>query len=145
MDEAGLSDRERRILSEIESELQGEQELERRLRTMRGHGQRSMPRMSRVLSRVRPGVRRPNGLVVCVLALASLVLLIAASLTVSPALIWVFAGTWTLTVVTAVPLIGRRWQERRSRRPQDRGDRGDRRSRGNRGNRGDGGDREDRD
>ncbi len=140
MDEAGLSDHERRILSEIESQLQNEEDLERRLRTMRG--QRSMPR---ILSRVAPGIRRPNGPVVCFLALASLILLIAASLTVSPALIWVFAATWTLTLVTAVPLIGRRWQERRSGRPQgrgDRGDRGDRRDRGDHGSRGDHGDRD---
>lgn len=121
MDEAGLSDHERRILSEMESELKGEPELQRRFRTTRG--QRSTPR---ILSLVAPGLRRPNGPVVCVLALASLILLIAASLTVSPALIWVFAATWTLTFAAAVPLIGRWWQERRSRRPQGLGDRGDR-------------------
>lgn len=111
MDGAGLSDHERRILSEIESQLEGDQDLERKLRTMRG--QRSPRTVSRIVG--------ANGLTVCVLSVTSLILLISAVLTVSAALIWVFAVTWTLTLITVVRLVARRWRGRRRKRPQGRG------------------------
>jgi Flp pilus assembly protein TadB len=114
MDGAGLSDHERRILSEIESQLEDDQDLERKLRTMRG--QRSPRTVSRIARTV--GVK---GLTVCVLGVTSLILLISAVLTVSSALLWVFAVTWTLTLIMAVRLVARRWRERRRKRPQGRG------------------------
>ncbi|MET9888258.1 DUF3040 domain-containing protein [Streptomyces sp. NPDC006430] len=95
MDGAGLSDREQRALSAIEADLEGDRSL------------------SRILSSTPP---RHRTAVACLLGAVTLALLIAAAITVSQPLIWGFAATWTLTVVLALPLIGRsvrrRWQRR---------------------------------
>ncbi|MEV6684282.1 DUF3040 domain-containing protein [Streptomyces sp. NPDC051130] len=95
MDGAGLSDRERRALSAIEAQLKGDRSLDRRLRS--GH-------------------RRHHAVAACLLGGLTVALLIAASVTVSQPLIWAFAATWIVTVVTALPLLGqwirRRWQQR---------------------------------
>lgn len=95
MDGAGLSDREQRALSAIEAQLKGDRSLDRMLR--------SAPRRHRIVA-------------ACLLGAVTVALLVAASVTVSQPLIWAFAATWTLTVVTALPLLGqwvlRRWQRR---------------------------------
>lgn len=95
MDGGGLSDRERRALSAIEAHLKTDRSLDRLLRSAH---------------------LRHRAFAACGLAAVSLVLLIAASVTVSEPLIWAFAGVWALTVVTALPLaaqwVRRRWQRR---------------------------------
>ncbi|MER5871539.1 DUF3040 domain-containing protein [Streptomyces sp. NPDC002044] len=95
MDGAGLSDREQRAFSAIEAQLRQDRSLERVLR--------STPRRHRIA-------------VSCLLGAVTAALFVAASVTVSQPLIWAFAATWTLTVVTALPLLGqwvlRRWQGR---------------------------------
>ncbi|MGW0752270.1 DUF3040 domain-containing protein [Streptomyces sp. NPDC002587] len=95
MDGAGLSDHEQRALSAIEADLKGDRSLDRLLRS--GH-----PR-HRVLA-------------ACLLGAVTVALLVAASVTVAAPLIWAFAAAWVLTVVTALPLVGRwarrRWQRR---------------------------------
>lgn len=102
MDGAGLSDHEQRILSEIESQLQGDSSLERKLRTM--HWGRSLPHPSTRMF-------KPNGLLLAFLGLVSLILLIAAVATTAPVLIWAFATAWALTVVVALRLAVR-WSRR---------------------------------
>ncbi|MEJ8640714.1 DUF3040 domain-containing protein [Streptomyces sp. MS1.HAVA.3] len=95
MDGAGLSDREQRALSAIEEQLKDDRSLDRILRSQ----------------------HRPHRTVAaCLLGAVAVALFVAASLTVSHRLIWAFAAVWTLTVVTALPLVGRwvrrRWQGR---------------------------------
>ncbi|MEU6868224.1 DUF3040 domain-containing protein [Streptomyces sp. NPDC046876] len=95
MDGAGLSDRERRALSAIEDHLKHDRSLDR------------LMRFTRLRHRV---------MAASVLGALTVALLVAASVTVSLPLIWGFAAAWTLTVVTALPLVGdwarRRWQRR---------------------------------
>ncbi|MEU6890480.1 DUF3040 domain-containing protein [Streptomyces sp. NPDC046557] len=95
MDGAGLSDRERRALSAIESQLKGDRSLDRRLRSVH---------------------RRHQTVAACLLGALTIALLVAASVTVSQPLIWAFAATWIVTVFTTLPLLGqwirRRWQLR---------------------------------
>ncbi|GAA1596575.1 MULTISPECIES: DUF3040 domain-containing protein [Streptomyces] len=95
MDGSGLSDRERRALSSIEAHLKRDRSLDRIMRFARP---------------------RHQAMAAGALAVATLGLLIAAAVTVSPPLIWAFAGAWTLTVVTALPLLAQvtryRWQRR---------------------------------
>ncbi|MFD3807843.1 DUF3040 domain-containing protein [Streptomyces sp. NPDC058619] len=95
MDGAGLSDREQRAFSAIEAQLRQDRPLDRMLR--------SAPRRHRIV-------------VACLLGTVTAALFVAASVTVSQPLIWAFAATWTLTVVTALPLLGRwllrHWQRR---------------------------------
>jgi hypothetical protein len=109
MDGAGLSDHEQRILSEIESRLQTDASLERRLRTMRWgrsmpHPSTRMPRISRMF--------RPSGLLLTLLGSLSLILLIAAAVSTGPLLIWAFAAAWGLTVLVGLRLAVR-WSRRR--------------------------------
>ncbi|MGW0367142.1 DUF3040 domain-containing protein [Streptomyces sp. NPDC002990] len=96
MDGAGLSDREQRALSAIEAHLKGDRSLDRILRS-------APPRRHRLVA-------------ACLLGAVTVALLVAASVTVAPPLIWGFAGAWILTVVTALPLVvqavQRRWQRR---------------------------------
>lgn len=106
MDGAGLSDREERAFSAIEAQLRQDRSLERMLR--------STPRRHRIVA-------------ACLLGAVTAALFVAASVTVSQPLIWAFAAAWTLTVVTALPLIGRwllrHWQGRDhtpGRNPDDR-------------------------
>ncbi|MFJ6793305.1 DUF3040 domain-containing protein [Streptomyces sp. NPDC091268] len=110
MDGAGLSDRERRVLSAIEAHLKGD----------RSPG-RSWDRFVRPRPFLRSPHRRRRVAAACALGALTAALLIAASITVSQPLIWGFAAAWILTVATALPLLGqwarRRWQ-RRDRAPQ---------------------------
>ncbi|WP_418960695.1 DUF3040 domain-containing protein [Streptomyces tritici] len=85
-DDARLSERERRILDEIEHALRDDEPLERSLRSMRGHW------------RV-PGVRLPSA-VVALLCAATVLLLVLAVATEAPALLWAFAAVWVLTAVS---------------------------------------------
>jgi membrane protein YdbS with pleckstrin-like domain len=93
--DGGLSDRERRALSAIETELKGDRALERLLRS---------------------ASLRHRTVAACLLGAVTVALLVAASITVSQPLIWGFAAAWTLTVVVALPLVTawvrRRWQRR---------------------------------
>lgn len=95
MDGAGLSDREQRALSAIEADLRSDRSLERILRSAN---------------------RRHRTLAACALGALTVILLIAASVTVAQPLIWGFAAAWTLTALTALPLTAdwarRRWQLR---------------------------------
>ncbi|GGZ64302.1 DUF3040 domain-containing protein [Streptomyces subrutilus] len=90
MDGAGLSDREQRALSAIEAHLKGDRSLDRRLRSVPG---------------------RHRLLAACLLGAVTVGLLVAASVTVAQPLIWAFAAAWLLTVLTALPLVGR-WVRR---------------------------------
>ncbi|KMO95479.1 DUF3040 domain-containing protein [Streptomyces roseus] len=101
MDGAGLSDQERRALSAIEADLRADRSLQRILRA----------------ARTRP---RHRALAACLLAGVTLALLVAAAVTVSLPLIWGFAAAWTLTVVLALPLVGR-WIRRRWQRHEHAG------------------------
>ncbi|MEU8843459.1 DUF3040 domain-containing protein [Streptomyces roseus] len=101
MDGAGLSDQERRALSAIEADLKADRSLQRILRA----------------AHTRP---RHRVLAACLLAALTLVLLVAAAVTVSLPLIWGFAAAWTLTVVLALPLVGR-WIRRRWQRHEHAG------------------------
>ncbi|WP_406864595.1 DUF3040 domain-containing protein [Streptomyces sp. HUAS MG47] len=112
-DDARLSERERRILDEIEGALRADEPLERSLSTMRRH-QRA------------PGV---TGLGVSTAGVAFLgaltaALLVVAVATEAPALIWAFAAAWVLTLVCLLRLLIR-WAGRFSRRGAGADDRGD--------------------
>ncbi|MFD7624815.1 hypothetical protein ACFV7Q_02010 [Streptomyces sp. NPDC059851] len=95
MDDAGLSDREQRSLSAIEAEAGRDRSLDRILRF---------------------GRLRHRAMAACALGVVTVGLLIAASITVSPPLVWGFAAAWTLTVAMALPLFAQwlrhRWQVR---------------------------------
>ena len=92
MDGAGLSDREQRALSAIEAELKGDRSLDRILRST-SH-------------------RRQRTVAAWLLGAVAAVLFVAASVTVSRLLIWVFAVVWTSAVILALPLVGQ-WLRRR--------------------------------
>ncbi|MGW6577391.1 DUF3040 domain-containing protein [Streptomyces sp. NPDC054945] len=95
MDGAGLSDREQRALSAIEAELKGDRSLDRILRST-SH-------------------RRLRTVAAWLLGAGAAVLFVAASISVSRLLIWVFAAVWTAAVILALPLVGQ-WL----RRPRQR-------------------------
>ncbi|MFB6482338.1 DUF3040 domain-containing protein [Streptomyces virginiae] len=95
MDGAGLSDREQRALSAIEAELKGDRSLDRILRST-SH-------------------RRQRTVAAWLLGAVAAVLFVAASVTVSRLLIWVFAAVWTSAVILALPLVGQ-WLRRRRQR-----------------------------
>ncbi|MGA5065118.1 DUF3040 domain-containing protein [Streptomyces exfoliatus] len=104
MEEARLSERERRILAEIEEQLDQDEPLAHRLRTMR-----RAPRLPlRPASAAR---RRMTALGVAALGALSLTLLVLAVATEAPQLIWAFAATWVLTLVTLLRLVVR-WSRR---------------------------------
>ncbi|MGW0121811.1 DUF3040 domain-containing protein [Streptomyces sp. NPDC003327] len=107
MDEARLSARERRVLAEIEEQLERDETLARRLRSMRG-GRRPFGGPG-------SGSRR-SGLYVAALGATALTLLVLAVSTEAPALIWAFAGVWVLTLVALLNLVVR-WSRRRSSGP----------------------------
>ncbi|MFJ8660143.1 DUF3040 domain-containing protein [Streptomyces sp. NPDC093795] len=107
MDEARLSERERRILAEIEQRLEEDQPLARGLRTMRRGP----------LRRADGGRRGPTVLGLCALGAATLVLLVLAVATEAPILIWAFAATWVLTLVTLLRLVVR-WTRRMAGTPR---------------------------
>ncbi|MER6449689.1 hypothetical protein DEJ51_32600 [Streptomyces venezuelae] len=95
MDGAGLSDSEQRALSAIEAELKADRSLDRILRST-SH-------------------RRQRTVAAWLLGVAAAVLFVAASVTVSRILIWVFAAVWTSAVILALPLAGQ-WLGRRRQR-----------------------------
>lgn len=108
MEEARLSQRERRILAEIENDLRKDEPLDRRLRTMR----RGTPLPKDVARGVRGGVRRHrSGLGVALLGALTLALLVLAVATEAPALIWAFAAVWVLTLCCLLRLVIR-WSRR---------------------------------
>ncbi|MFE2146511.1 DUF3040 domain-containing protein [Streptomyces sp. NPDC059456] len=96
MDGAGLSDHERRAFSAIAADLKNDPSFERHLRSVHTRAHH-------------------RTLAACLLGAVTLVLLVAAAVTVSLPLIWGFAAAWTLTVVLALPPAGR-WVGRRLRR-----------------------------
>ncbi|MFE5910079.1 DUF3040 domain-containing protein [Streptomyces wedmorensis] len=105
MDEARLSARERRVLAEIEEQLDHDEPLARRLRTMRPGPTLRLPSLT--------GRHRVRALGVAVLAAATLTLLVLAVATEAPVLIWLFAAVWVLTLVSVLSLVVR-WSRRRS-------------------------------
>ncbi|MFD3727534.1 DUF3040 domain-containing protein [Streptomyces sp. NPDC058671] len=106
MDEARLSERERRILAEIEQQLEQDRPLARRLHTKR----RGPPRA------VGAGRGRPAVLALGALGALTLALLVLAVATEAPLLIWAFAAAWVLTLVTLMRLVVR-WSRRRTSTP----------------------------
>ncbi|WP_137991064.1 hypothetical protein [Streptomyces vilmorinianum] len=107
MDEARLSQRERRILAEIEESLSEDESLERGLRTMRREGGSARGRDG-----VRHGLRgHLPALGVALLGVLTLGLLALAVATGEPALIWAFAAVWVLTLCGLLRLV-MRWSRR---------------------------------
>ncbi|MFJ7956863.1 DUF3040 domain-containing protein [Streptomyces sp. NPDC096319] len=106
MDEARLSAHERRVLAEIEEELNRDGALARRLRTMRRSPR--LPRPSIAAAR-----RHLPSLSVSVLAVMTLALLVLGVATEAPAFIWAFAAVWVLTLLVALGLVVR-WTRRRA-------------------------------
>ncbi|MEU4352968.1 DUF3040 domain-containing protein [Streptomyces virginiae] len=98
MDGAGLSDREQRALSAIEAELKGDRGLDRMMRS---------------------GRRRRRAAWAGVWAAVTTALFVAASVTVSEALLWSCSAAWVLTVVTALPPAVE-WAHHRRRRVRPR-------------------------
>ncbi|KPI31581.1 Protein of unknown function DUF3040 [Actinobacteria bacterium OV450] len=96
MDGAGLSDHERRAFSAIAADLRRDPSFERNLRSAQARA-------------------RHRAVAACLLGVVTLILLVAAAVTVSLPLIWGFAAAWTLTVVLALPPAGR-WVGRRLQR-----------------------------
>ncbi|MGW8762677.1 DUF3040 domain-containing protein [Streptomyces sp. NPDC055815] len=106
MDEAGLSAHERRVLAEIEEELDRDESLARRLRTMRRVPRPPVPSLA--------GVRRHlPSLGVAVLGATTLALLVLAVATEAPVFIWAFAAVWVLTLVATLIRVVR-WTRRRA-------------------------------
>ncbi|MER5207778.1 DUF3040 domain-containing protein [Streptomyces sp. NPDC002825] len=106
MDEANLSAHERRVLAEIEEELDRDESLARRLRTMRRVPRPHLPSAAGL------GRHLPS-LGVAALGATTLALLVLAVATEAPALIWAFAGVWVLTLLTTLILVVR-WTRRRT-------------------------------
>lgn len=99
MDGPELSEQEQRILRDIEEDLRVDQVLDRRLRTLhRG-----------IRPWASPGdwYRHGHGLGLCtaLLGMACAVLFVRAAATSSPALIWVFAAVWVVTLVCLLRLV----------------------------------------
>ncbi|MFF5285407.1 MULTISPECIES: DUF3040 domain-containing protein [Streptomyces] len=106
MDEARLSARERRVLAEIEEQLNRDVSLARSLRTMRRVPGLHAPSLARARRRLR-------SLGVVALGVMTLALLVLAVGTGSPAFIWAFAAAWVLTLVAMLLLVVR-WAKRRA-------------------------------
>ncbi|CAM5350025.1 DUF3040 domain-containing protein [Streptomyces tanashiensis] len=105
MDEARLSAHERRVLAEIEEELDRDASLARRLRTMRPDPHRFGPPIA--------GARRHlPSLGVAALGATTLALLVLAVVTEAPVLIWAFGIVWVLTLVGMLLLVVRRLRRR---------------------------------
>ncbi|MFG2640420.1 DUF3040 domain-containing protein [Streptomyces sp. NPDC048370] len=98
MDEARLSERERRILAEIEQDLSEDVSLERGMRTMRRRGREAR-------TPDRPGRRRGPVLAVALLGVLTLGLLVLAVATGEPVLIWAFAAAWVVTLACLMRLV----------------------------------------
>ncbi|MGW6392955.1 DUF3040 domain-containing protein [Streptomyces sp. NPDC055103] len=110
MDEVRLSARELRALAEIEEQLDQDEPLARRLRTMSRGLRWSVPSAA--------GVRRRLPVLgVVALGLTTVTLLVLAVGTEAPALIWAFAATWVLTLTSLLNLVVR-WSRRRTAGPR---------------------------
>ncbi|MEU6623915.1 DUF3040 domain-containing protein [Streptomyces litmocidini] len=107
MDEARLSAHERRVLAEIEEQLNQDASLARRLRTMRRTPGLPVPSLAGIR-------RRLPSLGLVALGVMTLALLVLAVDTEAPGLIWAFASVWVLTLVTALLLALRRAKRRRA-------------------------------
>lgn len=101
MEETRLSAYERRVLAEIEEDLSGDDGLARR---MAGRRPSRLPR---------PRVAGRGRLAVVVLVAATVTLLVLAVATSAPALIWVFAAVWVVTLVLLLRLVVG-WTRRRA-------------------------------
>ncbi|MEV7675413.1 hypothetical protein [Streptomyces sp. NPDC088752] len=110
MGEVRLSERERRVLAEMEELLDRDAPLARRLRTMRTRS-RLLPSLSSPAAGMR---RRLPALGMAFLAVAALVLLVLAVATGAPALLWAFAAVWILTLLTVLGVFVH-WARRRAR------------------------------
>ncbi|MGW1011141.1 DUF3040 domain-containing protein [Streptomyces termitum] len=100
MDEARLSAHERRVLAEIEEDLNADGRLARRMA-----GRRTPLRPPR------PGRPGRTGTAAAVLGAATLTLLVLAVTTSAPALIWGFAAVWVATLLLLLRLTVR-WTRR---------------------------------
>lgn len=96
-----LRDDEQHILSEMERVLRRDRHFDRRMRTL---GRRRRPLL------VRMARYRPHPWTVAVLLTVSIVLMAAGIETSEPAVIWVFAAFWPLTLYSAFRLLCR-WTE----------------------------------
>lgn len=115
MDEARLSAHERRVLAEIEEQLnQQDVSLARSLRTMRRAPRLRVPSIARAR-------RHLSSLGVAALGATTLALLVLAVATEAPVLIWTFAAVWVLTLVALLVLVVR-WARRRTAQSRSRTD-----------------------
>ncbi|MET9518876.1 hypothetical protein [Streptomyces sp. NPDC002994] len=107
MDGAGLTDHERRILTEIEQAArQNDGVLDLKLQTMR--------RWPAPAAQFRKGLRQRRGLVLlCSLGALCVSLLVPAVRTSVPAFVTAFALTWAVTLLYALRLVCR-WSRRMS-------------------------------
>lgn len=96
-----LPDHEQHILDEVERALRRDRRLDRRLRTLR---LRRRPDLSRITH------YRPHILTVGFLLAVSTGLLVSGIVTARPAVIWVFAAVWPLTLFASFRLVCR-WTE----------------------------------
>ncbi|MBD0708273.1 MULTISPECIES: hypothetical protein [unclassified Streptomyces] len=115
MNEPPLSARERRVLAEIEEQLERDETLARSLRTMRRsrRDRRSLSAGARLGPSSDGGARhRLPRLAFAGLGALSLTLFVLAVATEAAPLIWLFAGVWIVTLASLARLVGqafRRW------------------------------------
>ncbi|WP_411074641.1 hypothetical protein [Streptomyces sp. cmx-4-7] len=110
MEEVRLSERERRVLAEMEERLDRDEPLARRLRTM-GRSPHPLPSFS---SSTAAGARRRlPALGIAFLAVTAAVLFVLAVTTGTRALIWAFAVVWILTLLAVLGVFVR-WARRRA-------------------------------
>ncbi|MFD3944341.1 hypothetical protein [Streptomyces sp. NPDC058579] len=104
MEEARLSQRERRILAEMERDLRADVSPEEGAREdgAREDGARDDVSPERG---PRPGHRHGLTVVVVLLGVLTLGLLVLAVASGEPALIWAFAGMWVLTLTCLLKLV----------------------------------------
>lgn len=94
-----LSEREKRILDEMEAALDRDHRLHRRLRTVR---------LAHALRTDWAAATVGRGFFVALASLASLILLVVGACTSEPAVIWAFAATWSAVLLVGRGLRGRR-------------------------------------
>ncbi|MEE1820507.1 hypothetical protein PUR59_36520 [Streptomyces sp. SP18ES09] len=115
MDEARLSARERRVLAEIERELDRDVLLARRMRTMRRLRRPHVPSIpgsgSRHVSLGGAAGSHLLAVTVTLLGALTLALLVRGVVTGAPVVIWAFAGVWALNL-TGLLLLVVRWTRR---------------------------------
>ncbi|WP_345701435.1 DUF3040 domain-containing protein [Kitasatospora terrestris] len=106
MNEPTLSERERRILAEIERDLSADERLDRALRTMRRGPWHRAARAGAALARV------PSGVLAVLVALSTALLLVGTQVHTTPAL-GLFAVVWVPTLAAVAAHSVRRWRRRR--------------------------------